>query len=127
MTRRLASLEGPHPVDVAVGARIRTVRKSQGLSQGALAEALGLTFQQVQKYERGSNRVSASKLVDISKKLGVKPSALLGEGEGSDVDWAAFTPEVVSLVEDFRRIGSAGARRAVRRLDRDLAGDAEAA
>jgi transcriptional regulator with XRE-family HTH domain len=52
----------PHNVDVHVGMRIRQKRKELGLSQGALANALDLTFQQVQKYERGTNRVSASKL-----------------------------------------------------------------
>ena len=59
----------PHPVDVHVGARIRLRRKEMGISQTDLADVLGLTFQQVQKYERGSNRVSASKLYDITNKL----------------------------------------------------------
>lgn len=61
----------PNPVDVHVGARIRLRRKLVGISQEQLAEALGLTFQQVQKYERGANRVSASKLWDIAHKLQV--------------------------------------------------------
>jgi transcriptional regulator with XRE-family HTH domain len=59
----------PHPVDVHVGARIRLRRKEMGISQTDLADVLGLSFQQVQKYERGSNRVSASKLYDITNKL----------------------------------------------------------
>ena len=58
-----------NPVDLHVGARIRMRRRSQGVSQEKLAEALGLTFQQVQKYERGANRVSASKLYEIAAML----------------------------------------------------------
>jgi len=58
-----------NPVDLHVGARIRMRRRLQGVSQEKLAEALGLTFQQVQKYERGANRVSASKLYEIAAML----------------------------------------------------------
>ena len=59
----------PNPVDLHVGARIRMRRRMQGVSQEKLADALGLTFQQVQKYERGANRVSASKLYEIAASL----------------------------------------------------------
>ena len=59
----------PHPVDLHVGALIRARRKALGISQTELAESLGLTFQQVQKYERGANRVSSSKLYEIAQKL----------------------------------------------------------
>ena len=52
----------PHPIDLHVGARIRLKRKMAGISQNDLAAALGVTFQQVQKYEIGTNRISASKL-----------------------------------------------------------------
>ena len=59
----------PNPVDLHVGSRIRLRRKILGVSQERLADALGLTFQQVQKYERGANRVSASKLYEIAATL----------------------------------------------------------
>ena len=59
----------PNPIDLHVGARIRLRRRMQGVSQEKLADALGLTFQQVQKYERGANRVSASKLYEIAAAL----------------------------------------------------------
>ena len=62
---------GPNPVDLHVGARIRMRRRMQGVSQEKLADALGLTFQQVQKYERGVNRVGASRLFDLSRVLDV--------------------------------------------------------
>lgn len=61
----------PNPVDVHVGKKIFTRRIEQGLSMEKLASSVGLTFQQVQKYERGMNRVSASRLFDFSKVLGV--------------------------------------------------------
>ena len=71
------------PVDVAVGARIRLLRKVRGLSQQALAEAAGVTFQQIQKYERGANRVSASMLTRISKTLGVPVAEMFGESSAN--------------------------------------------
>ena len=61
----------PRPIDVHVGSRIRLRRTLLGMSQERLGEALGLTFQQVQKYERGVNRVSASRLFDLSHVLDV--------------------------------------------------------
>ncbi|NTB87716.1 helix-turn-helix transcriptional regulator [Agrobacterium tumefaciens] len=61
--------DGPHPVDHHVGHRVRLRRTQLGISQGALGEKLGITFQQVQKYERGVNRVSASMLYEIAKAL----------------------------------------------------------
>jgi transcriptional regulator with XRE-family HTH domain len=64
-----ASRDGPHPIDRHVGLRIRMRRKEMSFSQEKLAEALGLTFQQVQKYERGANRVSASKLWEVAQAL----------------------------------------------------------
>ena len=70
---------GPDPVDVAVGARIRLLRKVRHLSQQALAESAGVTFQQIQKYERGANRVSASMLTRIAKALGVPVAEMFGE------------------------------------------------
>ncbi len=60
-----------HPVDIYVGARLRAQRILKGLSQSDLARAAGITFQQIQKYEKGKNRVSASKLYEISKLLEV--------------------------------------------------------
>src|ERR1700728_3825063 len=67
-----ADREGrPSPIDVHVGARIRLRRTLLGMSQERLGEALGLTFQQVQKYERGVNRVGASRLFDLSRVLDV--------------------------------------------------------
>src|SRR6202167_3755463 len=66
--------ETPTPVDVQVGSRVRLRRNMLGLSQEKLGEAIGLTFQQVQKYERGANRVGASRLHELSRVLDVPVS-----------------------------------------------------
>ena len=72
--RHRVTIDGPDPVDQAVGKRVRTRRTLLGMSQEKLGEAIGLTFQQVQKYERGTNRISASKLWAMSKVLDVPVS-----------------------------------------------------
>ena len=59
----------PNPIDIHVGLQVRLRRKALRMSQEKLADALGLTFQQVQKYERGANRISASKLYEIARAL----------------------------------------------------------
>lgn len=73
----------PNPIDTHVGARIRMRRSVLGLSQEKLAEELGITFQQVQKYERGLNRVGASRLWDLSQVLGVPVSFFYEELDDS--------------------------------------------
>jgi transcriptional regulator with XRE-family HTH domain len=70
----MASKGFPNPIDVHVGQRIRLRRTLLGLSQEKLAEAIGLTFQQVQKYERGANRVGSSRLFDLCRVLDVPVS-----------------------------------------------------
>lgn len=74
---------GPDPIDVRVGLRVRDLRVRRGLNQSQLGRALGLTFQQVQKYEKGTNRISCSKLVRIAETLSV-PAAYFFEGLESD-------------------------------------------
>ena len=81
MTRKPEALADP--VDVAVGARIRLLRKLRGLSQQALAEAAGVTFQQIQKYERGANRVSASMLSRIANALDTPVAEMFGEASSA--------------------------------------------
>jgi transcriptional regulator with XRE-family HTH domain len=76
---RMASKGLPNPIDVHVGQRVRVRRTLLGMSQEALADAIGLTFQQVQKYEKGSNRVSSSRLLDIANVLDVSVSYFFEE------------------------------------------------
>jgi transcriptional regulator with XRE-family HTH domain len=80
------TMDSPDPIDIEVGMRLRVRRKQLGVSQPALAEHLGVTFQQVQKYERGANRISASMLVRAAEKLGTSVADLVGEGEGAVED-----------------------------------------
>lgn len=68
---RSVKIDGPDPVDVHVGERLRLRRTLMRMSQEQVADAVGVTFQQIQKYERGSNRISASRLYDIAQALGV--------------------------------------------------------
>lgn len=72
--RRSTVIEGPDPVDIHVGARVKLRRTLVGLSQMELGGAIGLTFQQIQKYERGTNRISASMLHRIAEALDVPVS-----------------------------------------------------
>src|ERR1700756_1513391 len=78
------STKAPNPVDKYVGSRVRMRRIMLGMSQEKLGEALGLTFQQVQKYEKGTNRVGASRIQQISEILQV-PVSFLFEGGPSGV------------------------------------------
>lgn len=87
----------PNPVDVHVGGRIRLRRTLLGMSQERLGEALGLTFQQVQKYERGTNRVGASRLWDLSRVLDV-PVSFFYEDMTEDV--AGSSPRLIAGLEE---------------------------
>ena len=83
----------PDPVDIHVGKNIRIFRLAKGLSQSALGEHLGVTFQQVQKYEKGANRVGSSRIAKISKILGV-PIGRFFDGSGKTAD--GVTDELVT-------------------------------
>ena len=84
-----------HPVDIHVGKKIRQARLVRGMTQSAVAKELGLSFQQLQKYETGYNRVSASKLFELSQLLDVSPSYFF-EGLASGEDPAA----AIDLMDD---------------------------
>ncbi len=104
----------PHPIDRLVGLRVRTLRTGQGLSQSNLAHELGITFQQVQKYENGSNRISASKLFEISRVLRVGVEELYGGAEETGSAAVNFaTPGSLPSLLDHKII------RALSRIDDD--------
>lgn len=117
---------GPDPVDIAIGARMRLRRKSLGISQGALADQIGVSFQQVQKYERGANRVSGSTLVAVAAALDTTVGWLVGE-EGAisdaadDIVQALAVSGAVDLLEAFVDIPKASARTALVALAREMA------
>ncbi len=107
--------ESVHPVDLHVGERIRTRRKLMEMSQSALAEALDLSFQQIQKYERGANRVSASMLWEIGQVLGVPTSYFY---DGYDVAALKELPEEArSAVRWLRSEGALPLAHNMARLD----------
>lgn len=137
---RMASKDYPNRIDVHVGARIRLRRALLGISQTALADAIGLTFQQVQKYEKGGNRVNSSRLVDIANTLdvsipyffedmsaGVKahtPSALMKTNQtpASDLDKDPMAKrETLELVRAYYRITEPVVRKRLGELMRSLA------
>ena len=116
------------PTDVAVGARIRLARKMRGRSQQALAGAIGVSFQQVQKYESGANRVSASMLARIAAELEVPVAGLFGAVEAApqvNDDLAAILgePGALKLLRGYSRLPR-NYRAAVVSLVEALAGDA---
>jgi transcriptional regulator with XRE-family HTH domain len=89
----------PSPIDVHVGSRVRLRRTLLGMSQERLGEALGLTFQQVQKYERGVNRIGASRLFDLSRVLDVPISFFFDDMPGAVGGSQAFARRVSGFAE----------------------------
>lgn len=92
----------PHPVDIEVGKRIRKLRLMRGLTQLKLGEMVDVKFQQIQKYETGMNRVSASRLYEIANTLRVDPSYFFPKPEGTaDHGQDIFTKEHVELIKSY--------------------------
>ncbi len=126
--------DAPHPVDIHVGARVRLRRIELGMSQERLAAELGLTFQQVQKYERAANRISASRLYHIGKVLDVKvPFFYEGYSDAGSLSGFAEPPaeafqsdllqrrDTIELVNAFYAIDNPTLRRQLLDLAKGLA------
>lgn len=92
-----------HPYDIAVGARIRAKRLVEGVSQKALAEAVGITFQQIQKYENATNRISASALVLVARQLHCRVGDFFDGMEQGDENFAEapLSDEAIKLAKRF--------------------------
>jgi len=109
------------PVDREVGARIRLRRKLVGMSQDTLAKSIGVTFQQVQKYEKGTNRIGSSRIHDIASTLAVPVAALFGGPEGdAGTDYSSKDPgetvmskDTIDLNKAFLKIRSPQVKAAV--------------
>jgi transcriptional regulator with XRE-family HTH domain len=130
----------PDPVDVHVGLRMRLRRTLIGMSQEQLAAALGITFQQVQKYERGTNRISASRLYQTSRTLGVPvswffdelsdaaaaasatPAVVAGEQEATDPDRRLLRRETMELVRAYYSISDVRLRRRLYEMAKAMRG-----
>jgi transcriptional regulator with XRE-family HTH domain len=133
----ITAKKAPNPIDKHVGSRVRMRRMMLSMSQEKLGDALGLTFQQVQKYEKGTNRIGASRLQQISNILQV-PVAFFFEGapaiEGQMPDGMRDAPspayvsdflatsEGLALTKAFMRIKEAKLRRRVVELVKEIAG-----
>jgi transcriptional regulator with XRE-family HTH domain len=129
-----------NPIDVHVGSRVRLRRMLLGMSQEKLGQHLGLTFQQIQKYEKGINRIGASRLFDLARVLGVSVQFFYEElpGGGDGAIGFADRPaenyaieflgsrEGLELNKAFARITDPRVRRSIVELVRAFAGDAEA-
>lgn len=127
----------PNPVDVHVGSRVRLRRTLLGMSQEKLGEAIGLTFQQVQKYERGANRIGASRLYDLSRVLDVPvsfffddmPADVTGERPAgvAEEKQSGFEPdpmakrETLELVRAYYRITDPSVRKRLFELTKSIA------
>ena len=119
--------KAPNPVDKYVGSRVRMRRIMLGMSQEKLGEALGLTFQQIQKYEKGTNRVGASRIQQISEVLQVPVSFLFEGGPSGSTTAEGYndggsptyvsdflaTSEGLALTRAFTRISDAKLRRSI--------------
>jgi transcriptional regulator with XRE-family HTH domain len=138
MAKELELDRAPNPIDRHVGLRIRLRRKELGVSQERLADSIGLTFQQVQKYERAANRVSASKLWEMARVLKTSISYFyegLGDpataesapnpGDRQSVHDFLLTPEGMELAAAFPRIKRPRVRRRILDLARALAEEDE--
>ena len=119
----------PHNVDKIVGATMRQIRKSKGISQQELGDHLGISFQQVQKYEKGMNRISASTLFETANFLEVKVQdlfhTLVSEKDlGGDITGITRSliddPEVRSLIHNFSRIKDEKMRAAIINLAKGM-------
>jgi len=110
----------PHPVDVHVGERVRARRLLAGLSQDAFARKLNITFQQVQKYEKGTNRISASRLYKIATILSV-PIDYFFEDLGESVLPEAMRREGLELVRAFNKVEEPRTRKQILSLLSSLA------
>jgi transcriptional regulator with XRE-family HTH domain len=111
--------------DQIVGARIAELRKAKGISQTAVGDAVGVSFQQIQKYERGLNRVGAGRLQVIAKFLEVPVAMLFSDGTETEEQTGAFEflnlPGAVELLEAFVEIEDVQLRRDVLTLARTVA------
>jgi transcriptional regulator with XRE-family HTH domain len=131
----------PNPIDIHVGSRVRLRRMMLSMSQEKLGESLGITFQQIQKYEKGTNRIGASRLQNIARVLQVPVSFFFEDAPGGTaaqgglaerqpasyvVDFLSSS-EGIQLNKAFIRVKDAKVRRRIIDLVRSIAGDEEEA
>jgi len=117
-------LHSAHPLDIHIGHRLRLRRKTMGMSQAALGKRVAVTFQQIQKYELGSNSLSARRLHELAGVLQVSPMYFY-ETYGQAIPPTApgeLSTQAIHLVNNFGRIGSKNVQKQICDLVRLLAG-----
>jgi transcriptional regulator with XRE-family HTH domain len=136
-SKRTEYVDDPNPIDIHVGKRLKQRRTQLGFTQEKLAQAVELTFQQVQKYERGINRIGASRLYQLSQVLkisvsyffegysleGLPPPNLLSFSETSSPSYGADSPvpvEILEITQAFSKISDLKIRQGVLDLIRTL-------
>lgn len=122
--RRTVREHGPDPVDVHVGKRLRQARFLAGLSQEELGSGIGVSFQAVQKYEHGENRLSASRLFKAAKLLD-RPISFFFDDLDGDVlggDPGSFSRDEIDLVRCFRQIPSDDVREHLLQMTKRIGG-----
>ncbi|MEP0321640.1 helix-turn-helix domain-containing protein [Bauldia litoralis] len=98
----MAIKKTPNPIDIHVGSRVRLRRMMLGMSQEKLGESLGITFQQIQKYEKGTNRIGASRLQNIARVLSVPVSFFFEDAPGGEPEAGGMAEQQsASYVVDF--------------------------
>lgn len=112
--------KSPDKYDVEVGKRIRALRMARGISQEAVGDHLGLTFQQIQKYEKGTNRVAPSRLIPLAKLFKVEPAAIIGGSDGEAIDARLTTTGRRRVVEALVGLGSSRIENALADLLEEL-------
>lgn len=112
----------PHPVDIHVGRRVKEIRTVRGFTQSNVAEQLGISFQQLQKYETGANRVSASRMFELSKLLGVSPSFFFEGLEGESYEsMPAMDMETARIASVLSNITNEKLKRRIHTLISEIA------
>ena len=133
----MVNKRAPNPVDVHVGTRMRMRRMMLAVSQEKLGEALGVSFQQIQKYEKGSNRIGAGRLQDIATHLqvpisyfyedmpGTTPATGFAEAETSYVSELLTSSDGVELTRAFLKVKDPAVRRRIVDLVKSIAGSSD--
>ena len=106
----------PHPVEIIVGNNLRIFRNKKGLSQQELGKQLGVTCQQVQKYEKGINRIAASRLYNLAEILNMSIESFYRGLDTGDVSPDLMTKEACELIRDYSRIKDPSKRRVAKRI-----------
>lgn len=116
--------KAPQSIDGIVGGKIKARRIALNKSQGELAAAIGVTFQQIQKYEKGLNRISLSRLIDICGALNVKPEFFIGTAavgqNNTEIEFSDMSADAIQLIQSYSKIEDSKLRKQILKLAQSL-------